>query len=258
MVPVSDQGSAIRFYTEVLGSSLVADIPFGEGERWVEVAPPGGGTALALVPPQGSYQPGRMTGIALASSDPLSDHAELNESDHAELKQRVDAAPMGGDGGVPLLFFFRDNNKNQLMVVQEQWAPEDAARAAPGRVMAGRHRVRRDSWAFTLRRPARDRVAARIKGMLNTALLLMDIQNGVVERYADQASPLLTTLARTTPLVRPGYRSSTRGSPSAMAPRRSAAGTGPFLQLQPPRRGVPTAQRPRSTPCWHPSRTTSS
>jgi len=47
------------------------------GRRWVEVAPPGGGAAVELVPPQGGYQPGRMTGIALESPDPAADHAEL-------------------------------------------------------------------------------------------------------------------------------------------------------------------------------------
>ncbi len=59
MVPVSDQDEAIRFYTTTLGFSLVADVPFGENDRWVEVAQTGGGAAIALVPPQGDYQPGR-------------------------------------------------------------------------------------------------------------------------------------------------------------------------------------------------------
>jgi catechol 2,3-dioxygenase-like lactoylglutathione lyase family enzyme len=115
LVPVSDQDEAIAFYTTTLGFSVAADVPFGEGSRWVEVSPPDGGAALALVPPQGEYQPGRMTGIALESSDP--------RADHEELKGRgvdVDADLMGGDGTVPLLFFFRDNNKNQLMVVEQQ------------------------------------------------------------------------------------------------------------------------------------------
>jgi catechol 2,3-dioxygenase-like lactoylglutathione lyase family enzyme len=115
MVPVSDQDAAIAFYTQTLGFSLVADVPFGDGERWVEVAPPGGGAALALVPPRGEYQPGRMTGIALVSSDP--------RADYAELKKRgvdVDEELLGGDGTVPLMFFFRDNNKNHLMAVQGQ------------------------------------------------------------------------------------------------------------------------------------------
>ncbi len=115
MVPVSDQEEAIAFYTSKLGFSLVADVPFGEGERWVEVAPPGGGTALALVPPKGDYQPGRMTGIAFASPDPRADYAELKEKG-----VDVDAELMGGDGTVPLLFFFRDHDANQLMIVEDQ------------------------------------------------------------------------------------------------------------------------------------------
>ncbi|MHB8467391.1 MAG: VOC family protein [Acidimicrobiales bacterium] len=115
LVPVSDQDEAIAFYTKTLGFSLVADVPFGDGDRWVEVGPPGGGTAIALVPPQGDYQPGRMTGIALESADPRADHAELKKLD-----VDVDNELVGGDGTVPLLFFFRDNNKNQLMIVAGQ------------------------------------------------------------------------------------------------------------------------------------------
>ena len=77
MVPVADQDAAIAFYTDKLGFSLAADVPYGDGDRWVEVAPPGGGAALALVPPRGDYQPGRMTGIALESADPRADRGQL-------------------------------------------------------------------------------------------------------------------------------------------------------------------------------------
>jgi catechol 2,3-dioxygenase-like lactoylglutathione lyase family enzyme len=114
LVPVADQDEAIAFYTQVLGFTLTADMPFGEGSRWVEVTPPGGGAAVALVPPQGSYQPGRMTGISLGSPDPRADHAEL-----AGRGVDVDTEIMGGDGTVPALFFFRDRDKNQLMIVQD-------------------------------------------------------------------------------------------------------------------------------------------
>jgi catechol 2,3-dioxygenase-like lactoylglutathione lyase family enzyme len=113
LVPVADQDEAIAFYTKTLGFSLAADVPFGEGSRWVEVAPPGGGATISLVPPQGEYVPGRMTGIALTSSDPRADHAELRE-----LGVDVDDEIMGGDGTVPLLFFFRDLDKNHLMMVE--------------------------------------------------------------------------------------------------------------------------------------------
>jgi hypothetical protein len=79
------------------------------------VAPPSGAAAIALVPPQGQYQPGRMTGISLTSPDPRSDHEELKGKG---VDVDVDAELMGGDGGVPLMFFFRDPDANQLMVVQ--------------------------------------------------------------------------------------------------------------------------------------------
>jgi catechol 2,3-dioxygenase-like lactoylglutathione lyase family enzyme len=115
IVPVKDQDEAIAFYTGMLGFSLVADVPFGEGDRWVEVAPSGGGTAIALVPPRGETQPGRMTGIALESRDPRADHAEL-EGKGVD----VDAELMGGDGTVPLMFFFRDHDGNHLLVVEGQ------------------------------------------------------------------------------------------------------------------------------------------
>ena len=115
MIPVADQDAAIAFYTEKLGFTLTADVPFGEGDRWVEVAPPGGGTTIALVPPQGDYQPGRMTGIALDSTDPKADHAAL-----AAAGVDVDAELMGGDGVVPLLFFFRDQDANHVMIVETQ------------------------------------------------------------------------------------------------------------------------------------------
>ena len=115
IVPVSDQDAAIAFYTEKLGFSLVADIPFGDGDRWVEVAPPGGGTAIALARPQGSFQPPRETGIALVAADPRAVHADLQSKG-----VDVEAELMGGDGTVPLLFMFRDGDGNGLMVVEEQ------------------------------------------------------------------------------------------------------------------------------------------
>jgi lactoylglutathione lyase len=111
LVPVADQDQAIAFYTQVLGFTLTADVPFAGDSRWVEVTPPGGGAAVALVPPQGSYQPGRMTGISLGSADARADYAEL-----AGKGVDVDPEIMGGEGGVPVLFFFRDHDKNQLMI----------------------------------------------------------------------------------------------------------------------------------------------
>jgi len=113
MVPVADQDAAIAFYLEKLGFELTADVPFGDGERWVEVGPASGGARLALVPSRGEYRAGRMTGIALDTKDVRAAHEELQAKG-----VDVDSELMGGDGTVPALFFFRDRDANTLMIVE--------------------------------------------------------------------------------------------------------------------------------------------
>ena len=44
-VPATDQDRTLAFYTDVLGFEKVRDLPFGQGQRWIEVMPAGGGTA---------------------------------------------------------------------------------------------------------------------------------------------------------------------------------------------------------------------
>ena len=56
-----------------------------------------------------------MTGIALDSTDPKADHAALKAAG-----VDVDAELMGGDGVVPLMFFFRDQDANHVMIVEAQ------------------------------------------------------------------------------------------------------------------------------------------
>jgi predicted enzyme related to lactoylglutathione lyase len=49
VVPVYDQERARAFWTEAVGFEPVRDETFGD-ERWIEVAPPGGGPVLVLSP----------------------------------------------------------------------------------------------------------------------------------------------------------------------------------------------------------------
>ena len=56
-VPVADQDRALEFYLDKLGFEKRADFPYGEGGRWVEVAPPGSANAIALVPPREGGSP---------------------------------------------------------------------------------------------------------------------------------------------------------------------------------------------------------
>src|SRR3954452_16885119 len=105
IVPVSDHDRAIAFYTDKLGFTVTADVPYGDGDRWVEVTPAKGGAAIALSrPPEGAaaFQPGRETGIALTTSDARAAHSDL-KAKGVDVEEEL----MGGDGTVPLLFMFR-------------------------------------------------------------------------------------------------------------------------------------------------------
>jgi catechol 2,3-dioxygenase-like lactoylglutathione lyase family enzyme len=113
MVPVSDQDQAIAFYTEKLGLELRADVPFGNGDRWVEVAPAGAATTLALVTPREGETTGIETRVAFSTTD--------IDADHADLQARgvdVDAEVMRMGDPVPPMFFLRDHEGNKLLVVQ--------------------------------------------------------------------------------------------------------------------------------------------
>jgi catechol 2,3-dioxygenase-like lactoylglutathione lyase family enzyme len=113
MVPVSDQDRAIDFYGVKLGFELRADVPFGDGDRWVEVAPPGGETAIALVLPREGNPVGVMTNIALVTEDVDGDHASLKAAG-----VDVDEEVLRFGGPVPPMFFFRDQDGNTLLLVE--------------------------------------------------------------------------------------------------------------------------------------------
>ena len=113
IIPVSDQDRALEFYVGTLGFEKRADTPFGEGDRWLEVAPAGSSTALALMPPRPGASPGSDQTCIVFTTDDL-------DSDHAALRERgVDVdEPMGGEGPVPRMFFFRDLDGNNLLEVE--------------------------------------------------------------------------------------------------------------------------------------------
>jgi catechol 2,3-dioxygenase-like lactoylglutathione lyase family enzyme len=114
VVPVSDSDRAIRFYTETLGFEKRMDVPFGEDYRWVEVAPAGAVTTIAIVPPPPGKPSGDTeTGIALHTDDIDADHADLKA---AGVDVDPEVSRMGDP--VPPLFWFRDPDGNTLMVVE--------------------------------------------------------------------------------------------------------------------------------------------
>jgi catechol 2,3-dioxygenase-like lactoylglutathione lyase family enzyme len=113
MVPVSDQDRAIEFYLDTLGFEKRADIPYGDGQRWVEVAPPDAAAAIALVPPREGESAGVETRVALTTED--------IDADHATLRARgveVDAEVMRMGDPVPPMFFFNDPDGNRFLIVE--------------------------------------------------------------------------------------------------------------------------------------------
>jgi catechol 2,3-dioxygenase-like lactoylglutathione lyase family enzyme len=114
IIPVSDQDRALEFYVGTLGFEKRADIPFGDGDRWLEVAPQGAATGIAIMPPRPGQSPGGdQTCIAFTTDDLDADHATLREQG-VEVEE-----PMGGEGPVPRMFFFRDLDGNNLLAVEE-------------------------------------------------------------------------------------------------------------------------------------------
>ncbi len=61
-VYVRDQERSIRFFVDQLGFTLIADVMFASGNRWVEVAPPDGTAVLALVIPRTDWNEERFIG----------------------------------------------------------------------------------------------------------------------------------------------------------------------------------------------------
>ena len=114
IIAVSDQDKQVDFYTQKLGFEKRVDVPFGNGYRWVELAPTAEAvTTIALAPPpEGKAIEPHETGISLYTADIDGFHAELK---NAGVDVDAEVSKMGGP--VPPLFWFRDAEGNTLMVV---------------------------------------------------------------------------------------------------------------------------------------------
>jgi catechol 2,3-dioxygenase-like lactoylglutathione lyase family enzyme len=111
VVPVGDQDRALEFFVTKLGFETRIDGTYGEGERWIEVAPPGAATTIALVrAPEGD--PGGIE-VSFATQDA--------EVDHATLRARgvdADAELIRMGEFVPPMFTFRDVDGNRFRMVE--------------------------------------------------------------------------------------------------------------------------------------------
>jgi catechol 2,3-dioxygenase-like lactoylglutathione lyase family enzyme len=114
VIPVADVDKAIEFYTGPLGLEKRTDIPFGGQYRWVEVAPAGAETVIAIAPPPpGGETGGRQTGISLQTNDVDAFHAQLKAA-----AVDVDAEVSRWGDPIPPMFWLRDPEGNVLLVVE--------------------------------------------------------------------------------------------------------------------------------------------
>ena len=113
IIPVTDQDQALEFYVDTLGFEKRLDGPFGEGGRWVEVAPPGAATTIALIP-RGDGDP-TGTEVSFATTNAEADHARLRARG---VDADADAELIRMGEFVPPMFTFRDPDGNRFRVVE--------------------------------------------------------------------------------------------------------------------------------------------
>ena len=79
LIPVSDVDRAKNFYLDQAGFVLIVDTPIGEGQRVVQVVPPGSECAIGFGTGITPAAPGSAQGPHLVVPDILAARAELTE-----------------------------------------------------------------------------------------------------------------------------------------------------------------------------------
>ena len=109
---VADQERAKAFYADVLGFEVLADSPFGEGMRWVQLAPAGAQTSITLTTWLDDFPPGSLRGVILDVADLDAEVASYRERG-GELDGDVMDTPWGRFQG------FKDPDGNRFDFHQE-------------------------------------------------------------------------------------------------------------------------------------------
>ena len=109
-IPVRDQDRALRFYLDKLGFEKRMDVAYGQGERWLEVAPARAATTIALMQARDGAPAGIDTQVRLTTDDARAIHADL-------LGQGVEVDADVIPYPVPM-FSLRDPDGNRLVIVE--------------------------------------------------------------------------------------------------------------------------------------------
>jgi lactoylglutathione lyase len=111
-VTVADQDAAIEFYVTNLGFEKRLDAPISPTMRWIEVAPRGASTSIALQATGDATDVGGDTGIRFTVPDAEAEHAAM-------LERGVNVGEMLRLDGVPPMYTFDDPDGNRFYIVEE-------------------------------------------------------------------------------------------------------------------------------------------
>lgn len=111
-INVTNQDEALTFYVETLGFEKRLDAPISPSVRWLEVAPPGASTSIALNTTETTADARTDTGVRFTVPDAAAEHAALRERGIAvgDLLRWEDVPPM---------FAFDDPDGNRFYIVEE-------------------------------------------------------------------------------------------------------------------------------------------
>jgi catechol 2,3-dioxygenase-like lactoylglutathione lyase family enzyme len=111
-INVGNQDDAVAFYIDNLGFEKRLDAPISPTMRWIEVAPPGAGTSIALQAADGAADVGVDTGIRFTVPDAEAEHAAMRE-------RGVTVGELLRWDGVPPMYSFDDPDGNRFYIVEE-------------------------------------------------------------------------------------------------------------------------------------------
>jgi lactoylglutathione lyase len=113
-ISVTDQDQALAFYVDTLGFEKRLDAPISPTMRWIEVAPPGAATSIALTnnDEDAGQAVGTDTGIRFVVPDAEAEHAAMRDLG-------VTASEIMRWPGVPPMYSVDDPDGNRFYVVEE-------------------------------------------------------------------------------------------------------------------------------------------
>ena len=111
-ITVTNQDEALAFFVYTLGFEKRLDAPISPTMRWVEVAPPGASTSIALNAAEASANIGADTGVRFTVPDAAAEHAAMRE-------RGVEVGDLLRWDNVPPMFSFDDPDGNRFYIVEE-------------------------------------------------------------------------------------------------------------------------------------------